>query len=107
MIWNTEPLQPEDGMSLLPLITGKEVQRGSYIAFRTGKKHMVIMDDRYKLHRFQDKDSTRWELYDIIDDRGEINNIAEAFPEEVSRLKRQLNEWDSGCEKDLLGLTNK
>jgi arylsulfatase A-like enzyme len=107
LIWNTEPLQPEDGQSLMPLINGKEEQRGSYIGFRTGSKHMVMMDDRYKLHRFQDKDGTRWELYDLVEDRSETNDVAGAFPDEMNRLKRQLNDWDSGCEEDLLGLTNK
>jgi hypothetical protein len=68
---------------------------------------MVMMDDRYKLHRFQDKDGTRWELYDLVEDRSETNDVAGAFPDEMNRLKRQLNDWDSGCEEDLLGLTNK
>ena len=67
----------------------------------------VMMDDRYKLHRYQDMEGTRWELHDLVEDRGETNDIAGAVPEEVSRLKRQLDEWKSGCEEDLLGLTDK
>ena len=56
-------------------------------------------------YRFQDKDSSRWELYDLVEDMGETNNISAAFPEEVDRLQRQMNEWEKGCEEDLLGLT--
>jgi arylsulfatase A-like enzyme len=107
LIWNTKPAQPEDGMSLLPILTGVQTNRGKSIGFEMGKRNMVMMDDRYKLHRIQDSEIVRWELYDLINDRSENNNIADANPVVLKRLKRELEDWNSGCETDLTDLKKK
>ena len=101
LIWNKKPTQPKDGISLLPILTGKQTERGGYIGFGTSENHMVIMDDQYKLHRIKEKETIRWELYDLINDIGEKNNIADANPKIMKRLKKQFSKWNFKCEDDL------
>ena len=66
-----------------------------------------MMDDQYKLHRFQEKEVVRWELYDLINDESEKNNITDANPNVLNRLKKQFEKWNSGCKKDLARLKEK
>jgi arylsulfatase A-like enzyme len=107
LIWNKQASQPEDGMSLMPIITGKQINRGKSIGFEMGERHMVMMDDRYKLHRIKEDEIFRWELYDLINDSGEKINIADTNPGVTRRLKRQFEKWKAGCEKDLARLEKK
>ena len=34
-----------------------------------------------------------WELYDVVADRPEQNDLAAAHPEVVSRMKAELEQW--------------
>ena len=105
-VWGEKPTQPEDGISILPMLTGRQTARGSTIAFGTDNRHRVILDDRYKLHRFEHAGVPRWELYDLVDDPGEQDNLFNERPEVVERLKTQYDEWLRSCEKSLKQLNS-
>ncbi len=104
LVFGENPRQPEDGVSLLSLLSGRQIERGSPIAFGTSPKHRVILGDRYKLHSFQDAGETRWELYDLILDRGEMMDISAQKPEVVKRLKDELDDWQQSCDQSLKDL---
>lgn len=101
LIWKTKPDQPKDGMSLVPILTCKQSKRGESIGFEMGKRHRVMMDDQYKLHRFQEKEMVRWELYDLINDRSEKENIIDKKPGIAKRLKQELKAWDLSCDESM------
>jgi len=107
LVWGEKPKQPEDGISLLPLLSGERNERGNPITFGTSPKHRVILDDRYKLHRFQHKGETRWELYDLIRDRAEAKDLAAQEPKVLQRLKTELDIWQKSCEQSLKDLGSK
>ncbi len=85
-----------DGISLLPLITGKQVNRGSPIGFLN--KHgneSVWMEDRYKLIITKKKKM----LFDIQKDRNEKNNLLTQSPEVTQRMQAELLKW----KKEVMG----
>ena len=80
-----------DGKSLLPILTSREAatehpqfhwKSGPSIAVREGPWKLLITGDLF-------------ELYNISEDPGELNNLKAVFPEKVTRL-RQLSRmyWD-------------
>lgn len=104
MIWNKDAFQPVDGMSVLKILEGKITQRSESIAFEMGEKHQVIMDDTYKLHRFDENGTIRWELYNLVNDFREQNNLINTNPLIAKQLMRRLENWKESCEKDLIRL---
>jgi arylsulfatase A-like enzyme len=66
------------------------------------KGQRAILTDAYKLVIDGGK-NTGVELFDLKKDLGETNNIAEAHPEIVQRLTRQLHHWQEGVMNSLMG----
>ncbi len=90
------------GQSLLPLMKGEEVTEwrdGVYyhyyeypFGWHKVKRHYGMRTDRYKLIHFYN-DIDKWELYDLVEDPNEMNNIyEEAEPELVVELTKRLDE---------------
>lgn len=97
-----------DGLSLLPLLTGQGhfpkrpifwhfpiyLQNGNQethdVFFRTRPGSVVRYGD-WKLHEYFE--DGRLELYNLSDDIGERNNLAEERPEKTEELHGMLEEW--------------
>jgi arylsulfatase A-like enzyme len=62
----------------------------------------AILTDDYKLVIDGDKD-TGIELFDLKNDVGETNNLAETHPKIVQQLSRQLRNWQEGVMNSLMG----
>ena len=62
----------------------------------------AILTADYKLVIDGDK-STGVELFDLKKDLGEKNNIAEAHPDIVELLSKQLRDWQGGVMNSLMG----
>lgn len=93
--------QPElDGISLKPAIEGNMSQRPKPIAFQRGNRE-ALTGNRYKLYH---KKGQGYELYDLKKDPTEQNNIAEAHPEIVERMKKQLNKRRAAWRESRQGL---
>lgn len=110
--------QPIDGVSLLPLLDGKMRERPGPIGFWYSRKalrpskaatmpavtkdegHAAWTENRYKLHRLP---GGKLELYDLIQDRGEKNDLAAAQPELVARMNAALEEWQTSVLRSLAG----
>ncbi|MDG2170167.1 MAG: hypothetical protein P8L44_19835, partial [Opitutales bacterium] len=77
------------------------------IAFQ-GHGLATLSDNRFKLlHNPNDKrlrsdNSTapmaEWELYDLLADPSESNNLADQCPEVLKKMKSQLIAWQISCE---------
>jgi len=96
---NTKP-QPIDGINIFPIIKGDINGRPFPIGFQSGKQQ-ALNDNKYKLYT-SNKGKT-FELYDIINDPSEKDNIAEQYPEIVEKMKIQLNNWIASCKNSDLG----
>ena len=86
--------EPVDGVSLLPLIKGEMTQRPVPIGFQS-QSQRSLTDNRYKLYSL-DNGST-YELYDLIDDPYEENDIAAANETIVNSMKSTLETWIDSC----------
>ena len=96
-----------DGKSLLPLLTGEKVKWADrYIVIQAHRgdrpvlyHNFAIMNQRWKLlhasgfgkESFQGE--PRFELYDMLNDPLEMNDIADQKPDIVMKLKRAYEQW--------------
>jgi len=89
---------PFDGVSLMPLIDGRSEQRPRPIPFQSAGR-IALVDNRYKLiHNGRGGPFAEppfvWELYDLVEDPGEQNDLAADRPELVEPMAGQLDEWN-------------
>jgi arylsulfatase A-like enzyme len=93
------PGVPEDGESLIPLITGKSGMKRKSLFFhypnyafhKRNRLAGAVVKGRHKLIRFYDDDSI--ELYDLQTDIGEKNNLFKSKPELAQAMLKELNDW--------------
>ena len=86
--------RPIDGISLLPVISGKVKTRNSPIGFQSRNQQSWVTD-QYKLYT-SDQGKT-WELFDLVKDPSERKDLADSNPKQVDDLKQQLNRWIASC----------
>ena len=92
--------EPIDGISLLPLIEGRIVERQVPITFQSGKR-IALTGNQYKIISTDGGES--FMLFDLINDPEEKNNLAEQKPEIVQELILELKIWQESCKKSLDG----
>ena len=76
-----------DGISLVPLIEGKETKRSRPLGFHI-KGQAAWHDGTLKAYR--GAKSKTWELYDLASDPGETKNLA---AEKLQVLKKMIQAW--------------
>ena len=96
-----DPAQQLDGVSFVPVLRNPALtlERDThYWHYPLEKKHFLggrsagaIRKGDWKLIEFFD--TGELELYNLKDDRGESQNLAEEYPEKSARLLRMLQEW--------------
>ena len=86
--------RPLDGISLLPVISGEKKKRTKAIGFES-KNLLAWSTQHYKL--FSKNKGKTWELYDLIADPSEKNDLAARHPEIVKRLSKDLIAWRKSC----------
>lgn len=87
-----------DGVSLKPLLTGKNMDKRSlfwyyphYSGGLGGRPSAAIRKGNYKLIHFFE--TNRRELYDLESDREEELDLSESFPKKRNKLYKQLQNW--------------
>ena len=92
-------LQPQDGISLVPLIDGKtNDKRGQPLVFRHDGRG-VLIDDRYKLISQKGK----FELYDLQEDRAEEKNVIETEGDVADWMKKEWAKMNESIENSVAG----
>jgi len=100
------PLMPEqhvDGVSLVPVLQGGTIEDRDlfwhypHYGNQGGEPSSIIRSKDWKLIFYHE--DGRYELYNLIDDIGEKNDLAAAKPEKVSELRKRLDVWlsDTGA----------
>ncbi|WP_282609510.1 arylsulfatase [Pelagibius sp. Alg239-R121] len=82
-------IQPLQGESLMPLLSGKDWQREQPI-FWEHEGNCAIRQGQFKLVRTH---GSEWELYDMEADRTELNNLADRNAPLEAGLKNQYADW--------------
>lgn len=105
--------KPMDGISLLPMFEGKLKQRPVPIPFETlggtgsnasrGSPRMALVDNQYKLLTDMDGKGTTDLLFDLLNDKSEIKNIAIQSPEIVKDMKVKLVQFRESCKTSQAG----
>lgn len=90
--------QPLDGISLLPLLDWKMLERPSPIGFMNGTA-TALSDNRYKLVTGKEGK----QLYDLTEDLGEAHDLSAEKPEVVARMSRLLDDWIASVHKSREG----
>jgi arylsulfatase A-like enzyme/peroxiredoxin len=88
--------RPYDGISLLPLIAGTQTKRQRPIGFES-RKQVSLVDNRYKI--YSKNGGKTFELYDLLLDEGEKNNIAEQQPDVLAGMVKTLAAWRQSCKR--------
>lgn len=83
-------IQPMEGISLREAIVEGKEPDSERMLFWEHESNRAVRDGKWKLVA---KENAPWELYDIEKDRAELNNLAEKFPDEVTRLEEAWNVW--------------
>jgi len=95
---------PLDGLSILALLDGQMKERPRPIGFwHPGDSGVqqgpaAWMDNRYKLHKLP---GDTCELYDLIADPSEKNDLAAREPAIVTRMKAELESWQASVRKSI------
>lgn len=85
------------GISLAPAIDGEPLDRQTPI-FNEHEDNGLVIDGDWKLVANDIAVGTRpkeelWELYNLRDDRTELNNLADTHPERVSKMAAAWRSW--------------
>ncbi|MDP6503207.1 MAG: sulfatase-like hydrolase/transferase [Planctomycetota bacterium] len=91
-----------DGISLIPMIEGRETERKGAIGFH-GSGMEAWTETRYKIVRTlkaKKNPSKEWELYDLLSDPFEEKNLAAQKPEVCQRMVRDFEIWAKSAEAD-------
>ncbi|TKG95637.1 N-acetylgalactosamine 6-sulfate sulfatase [Puteibacter caeruleilacunae] len=86
---------PVDGISLLPLIEGKMKKREMPIGFKS-QSQLAWNMDQYKI--YSNDGGKTFQLYDVINDPHEDNDLSQKYPKMVEKMKKSLLEWEESCE---------
>ena len=105
--FNGNTISPLEGETLLPLINDIKKKRDKSICLEhEGNK--AIREGEWKLVSEFDKP---WELYNINDDRTELNDLSQKNPEIVKSMNSKFDDWAKRCNvlpwKDVISLNTK
>lgn len=92
--------RPIDGTNLLPALTRNKTKREKAIGFSYQNK-ISWVDNQYKL--ISTNKGETYELYDLLKDPSEKNNILATAPKIVNSMKKELNTWLSSIENSKNG----
>jgi len=87
---NEELIPEPEGLSLLPILKGEGRDAPDYLFFEHQMNCVVRSGDWKAISLYGEWD---WELYNIKDDRLELNDLADQKPEIVKRLDRAWRNW--------------
>ena len=92
---------PINGISILPFLQGKIEKRGQLInwAYNVqrnlgGSYQVVASGDKYKLiGNYVNGKLANYELYDLVTDAGETNDLSKSTQAIISEITSQIEEW--------------
>jgi arylsulfatase A-like enzyme len=92
--------RPIDGTSLLGAINGTDTDRKKPIGFIC-RPNISWVSNQYKL--IGDLKGENFELYDLLNDKSEKENIITKYPELADKMKAELSQWQISVENSRNG----
>ncbi len=87
--YRNRSITPLEGKSLLPVFQGKEGRRHEAIYWEH-EGNRAVRQDEWKL---VSRHPGQWELYNLREDRTEMNNLTGKAPERAARLSKLYEAW--------------
>lgn len=94
--YNGNDIIPYEGKSLLATFRGLERDGHEELCFEHFNERSMIDRSGWKIVRTSARNS-QWELYNLNEDRTEMYNLAEKYPERVAEMERRYLEWEKRC----------
>jgi arylsulfatase len=88
-------IQPMEGISLMPALTGKKLKRTNPL-FWEHEGNRAVRDGDWKLVSVYDNSAKKfkqWELYDLANDRSELNDLSISEPERTRNMIGEYEKW--------------
>ncbi|MEX0600424.1 MAG: arylsulfatase [Rhodothermales bacterium] len=89
--YRDERIHPLEGKSLLPVLEGR-TRDGHEALFFEWDDGKAVRTDRWKLVDARG-DGTDWQLYDMVADRTETNDLSDAHPKKVAEMAARYDAW--------------
>lgn len=99
---NGHTITPMEGTSLLPAMRGGALPMRT-IGFDHQDAHALRQGDWKAVYSKRMPHELKWELYNLAEDRCELNDLAEKFPE---RIKQMSSEWEAWARRVKVSATN-
>jgi len=84
---------PAQGISMVPFITGADAKVEQRTLYWQHENHAAIRQGDWKLVTTDDRNESRWELYNLAKDRSETENLITEHPEIAQRLRKKWQKW--------------
>ncbi len=92
--FNGKAIQPAEGESFLPALQGADWQREKPLYWEH-EGNRAVRSGEWKL---VSKHPGAWELYNMIEDRTELDDLSTGERERVAQLSRRYDAWAARCE---------
>jgi len=92
-VFKDEDIQPMEGVSLLPLLTGQSVSRKKPLFFEHHGNKAARQGDWKIVSQYRRDSPDRWELYNMDKDRTELNDLSNQFPVKKQELLAAWKTW--------------
>ena len=90
-------IQPMEGTSLAPVFTGDSAKGHPEGLYWEHEGNRAVRSGNWKLvSKWSEPEDGRWELYDLEQDRSELNDLAAEMPDKVAEL---VGMWDAWAER--------
>lgn len=87
----TKTPKPLDGVDILPFMTGVNKGNPHQVLFWRKLEGAAVINGSWKLIRAEGLEPM---LYNLKNDKSELNNLGAAMPEKVQDLQKQLSDWE-------------
>jgi len=97
--YNGNQIIPTEGLSMVPIFKGETRKGHEFLCWEHQGNRAVRKGDWKIVSLFnkQAPDGGNWELYNIKEDRSEMDNLAEKYPEKVKAMVQIYNDWSLRC----------
>ena len=93
--YNGNEIIPMEGKSLKPIFKKGTRQGHEYLGFEHFNQRAFLSRDGWKI--VGPGVRAKWELYNLNNDRTELHNVADEYPEKVAELAKAYEEWAERC----------
>ena len=93
--YNGNRILPMEGISLVSALEGKRLKRENPV-FWEHEGNRAVREGDWKLvsaYDYAAKKFKTWELYDLKNDRSELNDMTGEFPEKTEKMIEEYNKW--------------